>query len=558
MLEVDMRGMRNLKYVMVLLLVACGGNQKAQQEPEPRLPEPAPAQAATPAPVEQAPLVAIPDAPQPEPPTVLAVASLPNPVDTLTALEALAAAMGRPAPATDPSALLGDLSQEFLGTRIAGLDLRQPIYVLMLDPQLADLPFVLVGTVASRPALVQSLAGSPLESVPHRGQVAIGGRAALVEVAPHALSMLARSAAPQQPMVSLRITRIESALGPQIEEQLDQLEALFEQLEAQAEASATTLAETEAARDSQRSVRQMLDLARVILRQGRQLQLTLQPTGAPTLELTLAAEPDTRMQEVFAAIDPSDLSLVRLHGDAEILFGGRFDVDAMPEEVRRELSGRLWPGGTSAYAAMKPMYQQWYELTEGELVIAVGGTTAPPPWMVVRQRLEQPAAAMALLRKMGARGFGAPAEMKVTYKRNAFRHRGVTVDRINLSATEDMAPDVRRGFEIQYGPGGLTAFVTVVGDQMVSAAGEDARGRIETIIEQVAADELPAVPEPTADALAESRRRAETFVLVIDARRVLGPTAPEGRVALGVGFTDESMTVRFTLPAEQPRMTRMR
>lgn len=555
-----MRAIKTLTCAALATLVACGGKQQQapEPEPEPRLPEPAPGDQAQaePAAPEPTPLVDIPDEPQPEPPSVLAVASMPNPTDTLALLDRLGRSMGAQAAVTEPSALLGDLSQEIFGTRVAGLDYNQPLYVLMIDPAIADIPFVLVGTVASRPALVQSLAGSALESVPHRGKVAVGVRPALTEVAPHALSMLALAAPPRQPMVSIRLTRVEAAAGPQIEEQIDQLDALFQQLEAQSEAGATTVAETEAARDSHRSVREMLDLARVILRQGRELRLTLQPTGAPTLELTLAAEPDTEMQQVFAAIEKSDLSLVRLHGDAEILFGGRFDVDALPEEVRRELSGRLWPGGTTAYTAMRPMYQQWYDLTQGEMVIAVGGTDAPPPWMVVRQKLDEPDQAMQLLRTMGARDFGVPPELEVDYQRSAFRHRGIAVDRINLTPTEAMTPEVRQGFEAQYGPGGLTAFITVVGDQMVSAAGEDARARVERIIDEVENDVTPAIPEPTAEALAESERRGETFVLVVDAQRVLGPTAPAGRVTLGVGFTDDAMTIRATLPPEQPRMTR--
>ncbi len=500
---------KNLLIALSLSLAACGGPSKAKT---PVTPEPDPsAVVATPEPAKPS-LPNVPSTPAEAPAGLTATVTARNPNAQLTQIGTFVDAVfpGMAAFLT-PQTLMQQIEAILGVVGLRGLDMNQPLYVLMLDSQAA----ILVGTVASEAELQSSVEGTRVELMTHDGFAAIGSFDALHSAGPYALSNLVKAQVPELPTVELHLGKIMK--GPQAAMVRNQVvQALRE----------------EGGEDAG-------EVLLKIMSSIETLSLSIDATPeAATLRLA-AAGLSGELQTLAANQRPAAYSMFERVGTGpwSMALGGRLDLTSyLPHLVKL--------GEVSANPIMTQVAAQLGSLN-GEM--AVGVTLEPKPVIIGGMEVTDGKGLGQLvdvLLRFGDKSFERDG-LKAKLRMNAIRTRAGSLHEIRATST---TPETKAYFGKT-----MSAFFGTVADTLLFVMGPDSKAQARTLTARSGA--LPGTGAKLTQALATSKSLNESFIMAFDVMGLQSKKAPTDAdpFIIGAGFTGESITGRVVLPASVMR-----
>jgi hypothetical protein len=265
----------------------------------------------------------------PEAPEVMAVVDAAAPTTELAAWSALAA---RFIPGTQLSLL--DSVPTVLGKlvsapRIDGVDLKKPLHLVVLNPQLFPQPVVLWLPVGDLKQLKASARTASLQvTAPAEGYVAVGSAAA-VKATTTLVRRLPRASMPQKGIHAVAfIVPIWAAFGAQ-------MTAAKALLAAQPPAGGLAV--------TSETMVKMADLFLGVAQQSERLEADVGvEQGSLQVQLALAAKTGSALDQTFAAQQPSDFALAAKlgHMPAPVLMLGRLDFPELKTWLVETLVGK--------------------------------------------------------------------------------------------------------------------------------------------------------------------------------------------------------------------------
>ena len=499
---------KTLLLALSLSLAACGGPSDPKTPADTAAKTDAPAVAVgEPAKPE---LPTVPSSPAEAPAGLTAVVTAGNPNAQLTQLGTFVdAVMPGSAAFLTPQTLMQQIEGVMGVVGLRGLDLNQPLYVMMLDDQQA----ILVATVSSEAEVMESLQGTTTLAMLHDGFAAIGKFDALHKAGGYALSNLVRTEVPELPTVDLHLGKIMS--GPHAEMVRQQI------TEQMANSNAEMGAEVMLAIMSNIEVVSM--------------NIDANPEGAT---IRLIGKGLSGEVKAFSALQRASVfSMAKRLGTGPwaMAMAGRLDLspfipllvkmgeaNAQPilTQVAAQLGGLNGEMGVAVSIAPNREMVGGMELADGK---GLGQLVDMLLGLVGKQELD-----------MGG--------MKGKVRQAALKTRAGSLHELKLTPTTDALKE-------DYGKKGVSAYFGVVADTLLVTFGPAAKTQAKTL--SARSGVLPGKGAKLGAAIAQSTSMNESFMMAFDILgfQTMRPAQDVDPVVVGIGFTADSFTGRLVLPS---------
>jgi len=499
-----------------LSLAACGGPSTSAPGAAAPAPIASDSESAPAAPeiAVSAPLPEVPATPADVPISLTAAITAGNPNAQITQIGTFVdAVMPGMAAFVTPQALMQQVGGIIQVSGLRGIDLNQPLRVLVLDSQQA----MVVATVSSEAELNDSIEGSPSALMLHDGFAAIGPYEALSEAGAYALSNAVRTQAPENPTVSLYLKNIMS--GPHADEVRRQIkDGAAGQGQAAVFGSEITL-----------SIMSNIEILRLSL-----------AANASTATVVLTGEGISgSVKEFLGKQRPSSFAMVDRIGTGPwaLAAGGRLDLspfipllvklgEAQADPIVTQIAAQL--GGLNGEMATALNL-----VPNRELLMAMELGNAKSLGLLLE----------SLLKMVGGQkdlDFGG---MKGQLKLGSIKTRGGSLHELKLTPTTAALKE-------SYGKNGVSGFMGIVADSLIVTFGPSAKKQAKTLAGKNAS--LPGKGTEFAKAIESAKGLQESFIVAFDllslnAKRPAKNIAP---VVLGLGFTPDTFSGRLVIPAE--------
>ena len=528
---------------------AAGGIQnRAQPERGADADDPGAASAeATPAGWGSTVSVTISDRPQPRPIDLLVSLSLPAPAKNLAALRSYADAV---MPGLGAGLPIGSAEQflTFLtGGGLAGLDQNKPIRALLASPRDYPDSWLLIGTAASGG---EGAASDDSRVVfRHGGLVAVGAPSVVELLAPYAFTTLSAEPMPAELTAIVHIDAVRVYLQEQIKIMLSATAA-----SAQRDPRGAALAT---------AVRAVMKL----VAESDRLALSLSAQGtSASASCALIPKADSAFAAVVAGETPAQFSLLGELPRAPVAIAGHSNSQALSDVMHKlteNQSSRFLDAALRAKAERAD--KEFRAAVTGEYAAALTLSKARGGlFSSVWQTADTAAAATALDTLMG----GVWGEMAKRHaptmapKKRTFKHRRATLTEYVFPLPKDTPANIRAGIEAFAGKGGVALITGGAGQRVIATVGKDARKHAGQLVDTALGKGAGAHLDPAlAGILGDARKRKESLVLAVDVQSVLADLgigqAPAGGgdwAVVGLGFADQSVAVRATVPAGAARI----
>ncbi len=497
---------KSLLVALSLSLAACGGPGKAKTPAEP-VPDPAP-QVAVGEPAKPA-LPNVPATPAEAPSGLTATVTTRNPNAQLTQIGTFVDAVfpGMAAFLT-PQTLMLQIEGILGVVGLRGIDMNQPLYVLMLDTQQA----VLVGTVASEAELSTSVEGTRVQALLHDGFAAIGSFDALHAAGPYALSNLVKAQLPELPTVDLHLGKI--MRGPQAAMVRQQLLAQMSAEEAKAGADI------------------MLNLMSNVETVSLSLDATPQAATLRLMGTGLSGD----VKAFSETQRPAAYSMSKRVGTGPwaAFLGGRLDLSPFLPLLVKLGEINADPIATQVAAQLGGL--------NGEM--AVGINVFPERQVVGGMELGDGTGFGQLvdtLLSLAGKSFDIEG-MKGKLRMKAIKTRAGSLHEVKFTPT---TPELKK----TYGKRGVSAYFGVVADTLLVTFGSQSKAQARTLT--ALSGSLGEKGLQLGMAIETSKSLNESFMVAVDLLGLQGESESGDvePVVLGAGFTADSVTGRLVLPA---------
>lgn len=532
---------------LFVALVGCAGSEPATSA----APAPAPEkEAAEPRPEVQ-PLPAIPNEPAPQPDELIATLGVASPAGFLaevgTFLDAVSPGMGEAV----GGVTVEEMTREVTGLALAGVDDSKPLWILAVAPRdsPSSSPLFVVAAVKDRAAFDAAAASRGLVTAHHGGYGAVGARPAMTIAAPFALSSLVREPAPESPTATIFVARSMERFGAQIRAVV-----------------ASAAQELEAAGDPQAaSMKQMVDSFLALVEQTDIATVSLDLAGAASLSIGVAPKQGSAAAQLFARQPQARFDGIGSYAGAEMSMAANLDWPSFHELFAPFMEAGNQVYGAETQAAMRELYDSTYGLIHGETGMGMsfdeGRMSISGYWGV-----SDPAQAERKLRR-ALRALGAVKSpegpiFRVSARPTAFRHRRARVGSMTMAPRKNAPREQLEAAEKVWGGGAVSSFYAVVGSSYLMTMGSGSKQAMRAAIERARTEPAEPAPLPAHldGAVATARAHKESFLMLMDVASVLAAVQnsapPPSRLeplAIGVGFADGRLSVRFALPVAQAR-----
>ncbi len=455
-------------------------------------------------------LPAVPSTPAEAPAGLTAVVTAGNPNAQLTQIGTFVdAVMPGMAAFLTPQTLMQQIEGILGVVGLRGLDMNQPLYVIMLDDQQA----VLVATVSSEAEVSESLQGTKTMVMLHDGFAAIGSFDALTKAGGYALSNLVRAQVPELPTVDLHLGKIMS--GPHADTVRQQL------------------------------TRQMANEGAGI---GAEVMLAIM-SNIEVLSMNIDANPQAatirligkglggEVKDFTNLQRASSFAMTKRLGTGPwaMAMAGRLDLSAFIPLLVKVGEANAQPIVTQIAAQLGGL--------NGEMGVALN--IAPERELVAGMELSDGKGLSqlvdTLLGLVGKKDFDLDG-MKGKLRLAAIKTRAGSLHEVKLTPTTEK-------LKADYGKKGVSAFFGVVADTLLVTFGPKAKTNARTLTARSGA--LPGKGTQLSKAVTQSKSLNESFMLAFDllGLQSLRPTQDVEPVVIGVGFTGDSFTGRLVLPS---------
>ncbi|RMH43757.1 MAG: hypothetical protein D6689_04230 [Deltaproteobacteria bacterium] len=513
--------------------LACGGGAKPTARapaaaetargaaaPQPALPRPAPL---------IAPIAA--DAP----PDLLGVAVVPNARQALADVVRAGRGIRGEPPPLDDSALGVGFGAMFGAGPVEGVDYDQPIWLLFVDPRTTDAPIVALVGVADAAALRRWADGAGV-TADARGRVAVvGAPGAVAATGDYAVRVLAARKPPAHVTVTVSVDRLRARYPAEIDGFILAMKRATLRAPSQNESVSGNVG---------------VDVIEACVRQADAASLSFEVgAGDLTVAFEIRGAPGSTMAKIASAQRPSDFAILDVFdvtGAAAFVAG---DVQMGPlADAYAEIFSRLLP----ALGADPEADSLWKQLASQSAGPTALRLDLSPMRMLTAYAVRDGAQALRLHRAFAAAaGWGAGGVRTEPIATPAFTYRDVPVDAYKLSLSQDEAATAAIAPQIARWYASATMTVAAVDGYLVGITAPDAAARMRAEIDRLAAgtrghgSKLAAVQA--------ARERRESVVVWVDIGAIAGALRAGERsapieMAFGVGFTESSWLVRFTMP----------
>jgi hypothetical protein len=478
-----------------------------------------------------------PDRAPTQPADLIAVVSAAAPAAAMTRfgafVDAIMPGMGK---SLDGRALTAVLARAVGAQALDGLDLAQPVHLLVLDPKTHAKPVVVLGTAGDSEKLRRGV--GELQVAREEGRVLVGASAEVAAVQPWAFAVLARQPAPAGPTMTI----FAAAALARYKDDIAQARKLMGALPGMTPGMATVL-------------KLEIDALLALGAQTDRFCVTLDAAGdTATFDLGLVARPDTGLVRFIKAQHPlTGEALDRLPGggDATMVMAGRTDMSELGDAIF-ELLAPLFPDKTEEqrgrFKALLGIFSR--DVVAASFHDAGGGLRMTEAFAV-----DDGAKAAADLR-----AFFAPGEhtfdlvgfkITMTGTRDAASHDGVTMD--SWVAKWDLGawpPEQRALMERMY-PDGMKMMVAGFDKTFAMTLGSAAEADMGKLIDNARHGGGTPLAPPLRAVVDGGKARGESMVIFMDLARAIAPTGPRGTsgVTMSTSFADGAAHLRFALPA---------
>ncbi|MCP4446419.1 MAG: hypothetical protein GY811_13900 [Myxococcales bacterium] len=398
---------------------------------------------------------------------------------------------------------------------LRGIDLNQPLHMIMLDDQQA----VLVATVASEAEISDSLQGTKTMVMLHDGYAAIGKFDALHKSGAYGLSNLATADVPELPMVRLHLGKIMSGPhAPMVREQLkNQLND----------------PSGDVARELLLTAMSNIEVLSVNF-DGNSTNATIRLIGEG-----IGGE----LKQFLAKQRSSSFSMLgRLGaGPWSVLMGGRLDLTAFLPLLVELGEAQAQPMVTHLAAQLGGL--------NGEMGVAIN--VFPKREFVVGMEVADGKSLAQLIDNLlgmiGKKKELDIAGMKGKLRLGSIKTRDGSIHEVKLTpTTEKLKKD--------YGKRGVSAFFGIVADTLLVTFGPSAKAQARTLASK--SGNLSGKGVQLAKSIEQAKTLDESFFMAFD---ILGwlqsekPAQDGEPVVLGIGFTADTFTGRLAIPTSVVR-----
>ncbi len=498
-----------LLLALSLSLAACGGPSDPKTPAD--TPDPAPTKEMVSGGVEgRIALPAVPATPAEAPAELTAMMTAGNPNAQITQIGVFVdAVMPGMAAFVTPGALMQQVEGIVGVVGLAGIDLNQPLYLMMLGEEDA----VIVAAVSSEAELMESLEGTSTLAMTHDGFAAIGKFDTLSKAGGYALSNLVKSKVPELPTIDLFMGKIMS--GPQGDEVRKQIRSQM----------------------NDQGAGQGVDIVLTIMSNIDVLTLSFD-TSAEGATIRLTGTGATgEVKDFIAQQKPSSFAMIDRvgTGPSAMAMGGRLDLTAfIPLLVKiGEEQGEPAFGLIAAQLSnlKEEVAATMNQLPTRRARVAAGVVDGSSLAQLVDTLL-----VMVAKQKLDSDG------MKRRLKIGALKAKGGKLHELKLTPTTD---ELKKKF----GKKGVSAFFGVVGNLVVGTIGPSAKKEARTLSQ---GGKLSGKGSEFAKAIAASKAAGESFLMAFDlmALQEERPAKDVTPIVFGLGFGSDSFTGRLVVPTD--------
>ncbi len=435
--------------------------------------------------------------------------------------------------------------------RVAGLDYSKPLRVLLLDPMAISAPAIVIAGVADEGALRQAVGDGGIEVVAHDGVVVMGAAPALDAAFGYAATELLGEPVPAKPTATLHLGKFLAAHAQQLDAMMPMMQASM----------ASSMPPDEAA-SAQAAVEGVISFVKQI----DQVKLSLD-ASANGVTVSMAASPmdNSDLATFIGKQKPASFAQLGNVEPGMFVMAGRMDWKELYEKMMAFAGAAYKKMYGEQTEAMMEMQKAWVELMGEEFAMTGGYDAGKGVWMGGTWEIEDAKKVNQVLnkyfkkmpKKIGQKG----VEMKLKFRRNAMRHRGVGVNEMAMTFAKGLPPEAVAALAKIFGKGGMKVLFGAFAKTSVMAMGSDAKARVKAAID-VSKGKKPAfAANPGLEsALAQAKQLKESMVFALDLPPVVAAANGAPAVAPGsagepavfaLGFADGTIGARITVPMTQ-------
>jgi len=392
---------------------------------------------------------------------------------------------------------------------LRGLDLNQPLHIVMLDDQQA----LLVATVSSEAEITESLQGTQTMVMLHDGYAAIGKFDGLQKAGAYALSNLVRAEVPELPTVELHLGKIMA--GPYAETIREQLSSQMADQGAQmgAEVMLTIMSNIEVLSmniDANQHAATIRLIGKGLSGEVKDFS-ALQRASGFAMSKRLGTGPWAMSMAGRLDLTPFIPLLVKV---------GEASAEPLLTQIAAQLGSLNGEMGLALNVSPKRELVAGMELADGKGLAQMVDMLLG---MIGKQPIDM-------------------AGMKGKLKLAAIKTRAGSLHEVKLTPTTDK-------LKADYGKKGVSAFFGVVADTLLVTFGPSAKTHARTLTARSGA--LPGKGAQLSKAIAQATSMNESFMMAFDilGLQALRPSQDTEPVVVGIGFTADSFTGRLVLPS---------
>ncbi len=391
---------------------------------------------------------------------------------------------------------------------LRGLDLNQPLHMLMLDDQQA----VLVATISSEAELSESLEGTRTTVMLHDGYAAIGKFDALHKAGAYGLSNLAKADVPELPTVFLHLGKIMN--GPHAAMVRQQLK---DQMNDESGAVAA-------------------EILLSIMESIEVLSMDFDGNASRATVRLMGQGVTGEFKDFLSIQKPSSFSMFDRIGTGpwNAAVGGKLDLtpflpllvklgeaqaEPLMTHIAAQLGGLNGEMGVGVNAFPKREFVVGMELADGKTLAKLVDNL------------------LGLMGKTDLDMGGLKGKLKL----GAMKTRTGSLHEVKLTPTTAQ-------LKKDYGKNGVSGFFGVASDRLIVTFGPSSKAHARTLTAKTGT--ISGKGGEFAKAIAGAKSLNESFMMALDILSLQADSAPQNvePVVLGVGFTADSFTGRLVLP----------
>ncbi len=408
-----------------------------------------------------------------------------------------------------PAALMQQVEGIVGVVGLEGIDLNQPLYLVMLGEEDA----VIVAAVSSEAELTESLQGTSTLAMTHDGFAAIGKFDTLSKAGGYALSNLVKSKVPELPTIDLFMGKIMS--GPQGDEVRKQIRSQM----------------------NDQGAGQGVDIVLTIMSNIDVLSMSFDANvDGATVRLT-GTGATGEVKDFIGQQKPSTFAMIDRIGTGPwaMVMGGRLDLTAFIPLLVKLSKDEGEPAVALAAAQL------------GNIKEEVGAAMNQLPTRQARVVVDvvdgkQISLLIDPLLKMATKESMDTDGMKRRLKLGALKLKSGKLHELKLTPLTD---ELKKKF----GKKGMSAFFGVVGNRVIGTFGVSAKKEARTLGQ---GGTLSGKGSEFAKAIADAKTAGESFLMAFDLMALQDerPAKDITPIVLGLGFGTDSFTGRLVVPTE--------